>query len=54
MITFKNAVELKDAMLRAETAHAKYEKQLGHPDPNWAIWYADFIQDEQHDYLRAE
>lgn len=27
----------------AETAHAEYEKTLGHRDENWADWYAEYI-----------
>lgn len=35
--------ELEEALLQAETAHAEYEKALGHRDSNWAAWYAEFI-----------
>jgi len=27
----------------AESAHAGYEKQLGHADADWPSWYARFV-----------
>lgn len=30
----------------AEIAHGKYEESLGHPDPNWPKWYAEWILDQ--------
>lgn len=40
-----NVKQLQTQLKQAEIAHAQYEKQLGHHDPNWAEWYADFIVD---------
>lgn len=42
-----NVYELRDALLRAEAAHAVYEKTLGHTDSNWAEWYAQYILVEE-------
>jgi hypothetical protein len=35
------ALELREA----EAAHAEYERELGHADPDWPAWYARFIVD---------
>ena len=35
------ALELREA----EAAHAEYERELGHADPDWPTWYARFIVD---------
>lgn len=37
---------LADALRRAEAAHGKYETQIGHPDPDWPKWYAQYMTDE--------
>jgi hypothetical protein len=37
------AEQLAAELRAAETAHAEYERGLGHPDPDWPAWYADFI-----------
>lgn len=33
------ALELREA----EAAHGAYERELGHADPDWPTWYANFI-----------
>jgi len=30
----------------AEAAHVKYEQSLGHADPDWPRWYAEYILDQ--------
>ncbi|HEX5275672.1 MAG TPA: hypothetical protein VFW34_10390 [Candidatus Rubrimentiphilum sp.] len=35
--------ELAGLLRAAESAHAEYEKQLGHADSDWPVWYARFI-----------
>ncbi len=27
----------------AEMAHGEYERKLGHSDPDWPCWYAEYI-----------
>ncbi|MQX80741.1 VOC family protein, partial [Sinorhizobium medicae] len=39
--TFSSAADLASAFRRAEAAHGEYEKQLGHRDEDWPVWYAD-------------
>lgn len=36
-------VKLTELLRAAERAHAEHEKALGHPDPEWAPWYAHYI-----------
>jgi hypothetical protein len=33
------ALELREA----EAAHGAFERELGHADPDWPAWYANFI-----------
>jgi hypothetical protein len=35
--------ELAGLLRETESAHAEYEKQLGHADADWPAWYARFI-----------
>jgi hypothetical protein len=37
------AEELALELREAEAAHAAYEQELGHSDPDWPTWYATFI-----------
>jgi hypothetical protein len=39
------AEELAHELREAEAAHAVYEQELGHADPDWRAWYAKFIVD---------
>lgn len=45
--TFSSAADLASAFRRAEAVHGEYEKQLGHRDEDWPVWYADYIVREQ-------
>ena len=45
--TFASAEDLASAFRRAEAAHGVYEKQLGHRDEDWPIWYAEYMVREQ-------
>ena len=44
---YDSAASLAGALRRAEAAHGKYEKETGHPDPDWPGWYARYMVDEQ-------
>jgi hypothetical protein len=35
--------ELAGLLKDAESAHAEYERELGHRDDDWPTWYADYI-----------
>lgn len=37
------AAELAAELRAAEKAHGEYERELGHADPDWPTWYANFI-----------
>jgi len=45
--TFESASELARAMRRAEAAHGEHEKRIGHADPDWPDWYAEYMVSEQ-------
>lgn len=46
-VTFDSAADLAEALRRAEAAHGQYETEIGHPDPDWPDWYAQYMVDEQ-------
>ena len=41
------AEQLARALREAEAAHVEYERELGHADPDWPSWYADYLVREQ-------
>lgn len=45
--SFASASDLSRAMQRAEAAHGKHEARIGHPDPDWPDWYAEYMVREQ-------
>jgi hypothetical protein len=45
--SFRSAGDLASAMRRAEAAHGQHEQRIGHADPNWADWYAEYMVREQ-------
>ena len=45
--TYHSAVDLAGALRRAEDAHGRHEKEIGHSDPDWPDWYAQYMVDEQ-------
>ena len=44
---YRSAAELTAALRRAEEAHGRHEAEIGHPDPDWPEWYAQYMVDEQ-------
>jgi hypothetical protein len=45
--TYDSADHLAAALRRAADAHGRHEKEIGHPDPDWPDWYAQYMVDEQ-------
>ena len=45
--SFGSTRDLASALRRAEAAHGQHEKRIGHADPNWPDWYADYMLREQ-------
>jgi catechol 2,3-dioxygenase-like lactoylglutathione lyase family enzyme len=45
--TYGSAEQLADALRRAAAAHGRHEVALGHGDPEWPVWYADYMTREQ-------
>jgi catechol 2,3-dioxygenase-like lactoylglutathione lyase family enzyme len=46
LAAFDSVSGLADALRRAEAAHGKHEEEIGHADPDWADWYAQYMVDE--------
>ncbi len=44
---FASAGDLSEALQRAAAAHGEHEKRIGHEDPNWPDWYAEYMVREQ-------
>ena len=44
---FGSKSDLAGALRRAAAAHGEHEARIGHADPDWPDWYADFIVQEQ-------
>ena len=36
----------KEALLRAEQAHAQHQAQIGREEPDWPTWYAQYFERE--------
>jgi catechol 2,3-dioxygenase-like lactoylglutathione lyase family enzyme len=45
--SFVSTSDLASALRRAEAAHGQHEKRIGHADPNWSDWYAEYMVREQ-------
>jgi hypothetical protein len=46
-LTFDSAEDLSQAFIRAAAAHGKHEEETGQADPDWPIWYAQYLEREQ-------
>lgn len=44
---YGSASDLAGALRRAEAAHGRHEQEIGHADPDWPDWYAQYMVDEQ-------
>ncbi len=44
---FTSPADLAGALRRAAAAHGKHETRIGHEDPDWPAWYADYMVREQ-------
>jgi catechol 2,3-dioxygenase-like lactoylglutathione lyase family enzyme len=44
---FASAKDLASALRRAAAAHGLHEARIGHADPNWPDWYAEYMVHEQ-------
>jgi hypothetical protein len=45
--TYDSAADLAEALRRAAAAHGEHEKEIGHYDPDWPDWYAQYMVNEQ-------
>ncbi len=46
-VTYDSAADLAAALRRAAAAYGKHEEEIGHADPDWPDWYAQYMVDEQ-------
>ena len=44
---FASVADLAAALRRAAAAHGEHEARTGQADPDWPVWYADFLVREQ-------
>jgi hypothetical protein len=45
--TYDSAADLAEALRRAAAAHGRHEEEIGHPDPAWPEWYAQYMVQER-------
>ena len=45
--SFGSTSDLASALRRTAEAHGQHEKRIGHADPSWPDWYAEFMVREQ-------
>jgi hypothetical protein len=43
---YGSVANLADALRRAADGHARHEKEIGRPDPDWPTWYAQYLANE--------
>jgi catechol 2,3-dioxygenase-like lactoylglutathione lyase family enzyme len=46
LAAYDSVAGLADALRRAEAAHGEHEQEIGHADPDWPDWYAQYMVDE--------
>ena len=46
LAVFDSVPGLAAALRRAAAAHGKHEQEIGHADPDWPDWYAQYMADE--------
>jgi catechol 2,3-dioxygenase-like lactoylglutathione lyase family enzyme len=46
LAAFDSVAGLAQALRRAADAHGKHEEEVGHADPDWPDWYAQYMADE--------
>jgi catechol 2,3-dioxygenase-like lactoylglutathione lyase family enzyme len=49
LAVYGSVANLADALRRAADAHARHEREIGHPDPDWPTWYAQYLANESAD-----
>ena len=46
-VSYDSAADLAQALRRAAAAHGKHEQEIGHADPDWPDWYAQYRGEEK-------
>jgi len=52
-VSYENAADLADALRRAAAAHGRHEQEIGHADPDWPDWYAQYMAQERGQPARS-
>jgi catechol 2,3-dioxygenase-like lactoylglutathione lyase family enzyme len=47
VVSYDSVAGLAAALRRAEAAHGEHEKEIGHADPDWPDWYAQYMVNEE-------
>jgi hypothetical protein len=42
-IVYSSARELERALRDAAVAHGRHEQEIGREDPDWPVWYANYM-----------
>lgn len=46
-LSFDSVDDLEQALRRAAAAHGEHEKEIGHEDTDWPVWYAAYMERER-------
>jgi hypothetical protein len=46
-VTYSSTEDLIQTLIRAAMAHGQHEQRIGHPDPEWPVWYAEYMVNER-------
>jgi hypothetical protein len=46
-VTYASAADLAEALRSAAAAHGRHEQEIGHADPDWPDWYAQYMVDQR-------
>ena len=52
-VIYDSAPDLAEALRRAAAAHGRHEEEIGHADPDWPEWYAEYMVQERMGHSQA-
>jgi hypothetical protein len=53
-LSFDSVNDLEQALRRAAAAHGEHEKEIGHEDADWPVWYAAYMERERAERGQAQ
>ena len=53
-LIFDSVDDLEQALRRAAAAHGEHEREIGHEDADWPVWYAAYMGREREERSQAQ